>query len=130
MGAPRRYGRPMGTRHEVHIIPADLPLGAAQVSPYDAFLAPGQSVTALVLPCGLSVGYANVHACGTRARDIVGGMRGAARFLLNHPPLRGAERVESRPRWGRTRLPQGPPGAPRRIGSGTDRDLARGEPSS
>lgn len=89
---PRWYGTPAGMSHEVHIVPARRLSNAPRSDVYDSFLAPGQTSSALVLPCELPIGYANVHACGARAREVVEAMQTAARFLHRHPPLRGAER--------------------------------------
>lgn len=112
--APRWYGRPAATSHEIHIVPSAFPCIVTPHAAYDSFLAPGQTSSALVLPYGLPIGYANVHACGTHARDVVEAMRAAAQFLQNHPPLIGAER-----------RPGLPPGAEHDVFTDSHRHLAQ-----
>jgi hypothetical protein len=85
----RFWGRRETARHELTIVRGVHRCGVAVRS----MLAPGQQGPAFVLPEGLTVGHANVHACGADARALIAAIVEAQRFSAAYPPLLGGERT-------------------------------------
>ncbi|MFT3775632.1 MAG: hypothetical protein QM820_60570 [Minicystis sp.] len=87
------YGRPDEAPHEVHVVWSTGDENVNGSRGFDSILAPGQVVSALIVPERPPLGNANVHACGTSAAEIVEGVFGAVQFSVEYPPLLGADRA-------------------------------------
>lgn len=61
-------------------------------STYTAFIAPGQTINAIMLPSEPEIGYANVHASPKNPEAIAECVREAIGFTMNTAQLKGAER--------------------------------------
>jgi hypothetical protein len=87
--ADRWFGRRGQAPHEAEIMGWPAP----DLDGLTAIVAPGQTASALVLPERPALGQANVHACGASAGEIADAVDRATRFIVEHPPLLGADRV-------------------------------------
>lgn len=70
--APDRYGSQAGAPHVLRIVGDSSSRGLPTEEALRSVLAPGQRPSSFTLPDWLSLGHANVHACGTSAQALVG----------------------------------------------------------
>lgn len=91
--SPVRYGSWAGAPHVLRIVDDSSVKGLPTEEEIRSVLAPGQRSFSFTLPDWLSLGHANVHACGTSAQALVEGLGAARRFSAAHPPLFGRDRV-------------------------------------
>ena len=87
------YGAWAGAAHVLRIVADSSSEGLPAEEELRSVLAPGQQLPSLTLPDWLSLGHANVHACGTSAQALVEALGAARRFSVAHPPLLGRDRA-------------------------------------
>ncbi len=87
------YGPWAGAAHVLRVVGDSSSEGLPAEEELRSVLAPGQQLPSLTLPDWLSLGHANVHACGNSAQALVEGLGAARRFSAAHPPLFGRDRV-------------------------------------
>jgi undecaprenyl pyrophosphate synthase len=118
--APDRYGPWAGAAHVLRIVDDGSPRGLPAEEELRSVLAPGQQLPSLTLPDWLSLGHANVHACGTGAQALVEALGAARRFSAAHPPLLGRDRVV----LGAAAVSGAPEAARDRVGTSEREELA------